>query len=113
MQTQRIGVLTSGGDCPGLNAVLQGVTKAAEKLRWQVIGFQDGFEGLLPASRKFGAMVSYQNYEISDAPIADAVNCLRLVAPDHQLVKTAPEVGISFGDVEAEVEIAETAYSLT
>jgi phosphofructokinase-like protein len=51
MQTQRIGVLTSGGDCPGLNAVLRGVTKAAEKLRWQVIGFQDGFEGLLPPSR--------------------------------------------------------------
>jgi phosphofructokinase-like protein len=51
MQTERIGVLTSGGDCPGLNAVLRGVTKAAEKLRWQVIGFQDGFEGLLPPSR--------------------------------------------------------------
>jgi ATP-dependent phosphofructokinase / diphosphate-dependent phosphofructokinase len=48
MRTQRIGVLTSGGDCPGLNAVLRGVTKAAEKLGWQVIGFQDGFEGLLP-----------------------------------------------------------------
>jgi ATP-dependent phosphofructokinase / diphosphate-dependent phosphofructokinase len=51
MQTQRIGVLTSGGDCPGLNAVLRGVTKAAENLRWQVIGFQDGFEGLLPPRR--------------------------------------------------------------
>ena len=48
MHIQRIGVLTSGGDCPGLNAVLRGVTKAAEKLGWQVIGFEDGFEGLLP-----------------------------------------------------------------
>ena len=44
----RIGVLTSGGDCPGLNAVLRGVVLAAEKLRWEVIGFKDGFEGLLP-----------------------------------------------------------------
>jgi 6-phosphofructokinase len=51
MPTQRIGVLTSGGDCPGLNAVLRGVTKAAENLRWQVIGFQDGFVGLLPPTR--------------------------------------------------------------
>jgi ATP-dependent phosphofructokinase / diphosphate-dependent phosphofructokinase len=50
MQTKRIGVLTSGGDCPGLNAVLRGVARAAEKLHWQVIGFQDGFEGLLPPS---------------------------------------------------------------
>jgi len=40
----RIGILTSGGDCPGLNAVLRGVIKAAEKLGWQVIGFLDGFE---------------------------------------------------------------------
>jgi 6-phosphofructokinase 1 len=44
----RIGVLTSGGDCPGLNAVLRGVVLAAEKLGWEVVGFQDGFEGLLP-----------------------------------------------------------------
>ena len=44
----RIGVLTSGGDCPGLNAVLRGVVLAATKLGWEVIGFRDGFEGLLP-----------------------------------------------------------------
>src|SRR4051812_30627825 len=44
----RIGVLTSGGDCPGLNAVLRGVTLAADKLGWEVVGFRDGFEGLLP-----------------------------------------------------------------
>jgi phosphofructokinase-like protein len=51
MFSKRIGVLTSGGDCPGLNAVLRGVTKAAEKLNWQVIGFRDGFEGLLPPAQ--------------------------------------------------------------
>lgn len=44
----RIGVLTSGGDCPGLNAVLRGVALAADKLSFEVIGFKDGFEGLLP-----------------------------------------------------------------
>jgi ATP-dependent phosphofructokinase / diphosphate-dependent phosphofructokinase len=44
----RIGVLTSGGDCPGLNAVLRGVVLAAERLGWDVVGFRDGFEGLLP-----------------------------------------------------------------
>ncbi|MBA2242381.1 MAG: 6-phosphofructokinase [Chthoniobacterales bacterium] len=44
----RVGVLTSGGDCPGLNAVLRGVALAAEKLNLEVLGFLDGFEGLLP-----------------------------------------------------------------
>jgi phosphofructokinase-like protein len=44
----RIGILNSGGDCPGLNAVIHGVVGAANKLGWEVIGFKDGFEGLLP-----------------------------------------------------------------
>jgi 6-phosphofructokinase 1 len=41
----RTGVLTSGGDCPGLNAVLRAVVLAADKLGWEVVGFRDGFEG--------------------------------------------------------------------
>jgi 6-phosphofructokinase 1 len=45
---KRIGVLTSGGDCPGLNAVIRGVVRAATNANWEVIGFHDGFEGLLP-----------------------------------------------------------------
>ena len=44
----RIGILNSGGDCPGLNAVIHGVVGAANGLGWEVIGFRDGFEGLLP-----------------------------------------------------------------
>lgn len=48
MPKTRIGVLTSGGDCPGLNAVLRGVSRAADKLGWEVVGFRDGYEGLLP-----------------------------------------------------------------
>lgn len=43
----RIGVLNSGGDCPGLNAVIEGVVGAAYNRNWEVIGFHDGFEGLL------------------------------------------------------------------
>src|SRR5437899_954565 len=48
MKKKRIGILTSGGDCPGLNAVLRGVVRAASHLDWKVIGFRNGFEGLLP-----------------------------------------------------------------
>jgi ATP-dependent phosphofructokinase / diphosphate-dependent phosphofructokinase len=47
MSKKRIGVLTSGGDCPGLNAVLRGIYCAAEELGWEVLGFRDGFEGML------------------------------------------------------------------
>lgn len=44
----RIGVLTGGGDAPGLNAVIRGVVKAASQLDWEVLGFERGYEGLLP-----------------------------------------------------------------
>ena len=43
----RIGVLTGGGDCPGLNAVIRGVTKPAQDYGMTVYGIRDGFEGLV------------------------------------------------------------------
>jgi 6-phosphofructokinase len=45
---KRVGVLTAGGDSPGLNAVLRGVGKAAiDCYGMEVIGFRDGFRGLM------------------------------------------------------------------
>jgi 6-phosphofructokinase len=45
---KRIGVLTGGGDAPGLNAVLRAVVRTAEKVyEAEVIGVLDGFKGLL------------------------------------------------------------------
>ena len=44
---RRIGILTGGGDCPGLNAVIRGVTKPAEDYGMSVYGIIDGFEGLV------------------------------------------------------------------
>ena len=46
--TKKIGILTAGGDSPGLNAALRGVGKAAHGLYgMDVIGFLDGFSGML------------------------------------------------------------------
>lgn len=45
---KRIGVLTGGGDCPGLNAVIRAVVKTAINVyHSQVVGIEDGFEGLI------------------------------------------------------------------
>jgi phosphofructokinase-like protein len=45
---KRIGVLTGGGDCPGLNAVIRAVTKTAIwKHGIEVVGIEDGFQGLI------------------------------------------------------------------
>jgi 6-phosphofructokinase 1 len=45
---RKIGVLTGGGDCPGLNAVLRAVVKTAiGRCNYEVIGFKDGYHGLV------------------------------------------------------------------
>jgi 6-phosphofructokinase 1 len=48
---KRIGVLTGGGDAPGLNAVIRAVVKAAFNSGIEVIGLEDSFDGLLDTSR--------------------------------------------------------------
>lgn len=46
----RLGVLTGGGDCPGLNAVIRGVVrKAAKTYGDEVLGFRDGWKGVMDA----------------------------------------------------------------
>jgi 6-phosphofructokinase 1 len=43
----RIGILTGGGDCPGLNGVIRAVTlHARNTFGWEVVGIRNGFEGL-------------------------------------------------------------------
>ena len=45
---RRIGILTSGGDCPGLNAAIRGVTRAAYELfDAEIVGIHDGYRGLI------------------------------------------------------------------
>ena len=49
--SKRIGVVTGGGDCPGLNAVIRAVAKASAKRGWECIGILGGYEGLLEPQR--------------------------------------------------------------
>ena len=45
---RRIGILTSGGDCPGLNAAIRGVARAAyEMFDAEIVGIMDGYRGLI------------------------------------------------------------------
>jgi ATP-dependent phosphofructokinase / diphosphate-dependent phosphofructokinase len=51
MSVKRIGVLTGGGDAPGLNAVIRAVVKAATNCNCETIGLEDSFDGLIEAGR--------------------------------------------------------------
>ncbi len=61
-----IGILNSGGDCPGINAVIEGYVAAAYSRGWRVIGFHDGFEGLLPVvgGRRYEVLNLYKTHKI-------------------------------------------------
>ncbi len=48
---KRIAMLTSGGDAPGLNAVIRAAVKSGESLGYEMLGIEDGFEGLIGTPR--------------------------------------------------------------
>ena len=47
MSARRIGICTGGGDCPGLNAAIRAVVLQGTRLGLEVVGIEDGFDGLL------------------------------------------------------------------
>ena len=42
-----IGILTGGGDCPGLNAVIRAVVRSADAEGWDCVGVLEGWRGLV------------------------------------------------------------------
>ncbi len=59
---KRIGILTSGGDCPGLNAAIRGVVRAAYTLfDVEVIGIRDGFRGLIEGDYQIMTQPQFSN----------------------------------------------------
>jgi phosphofructokinase-like protein len=49
--SKRVGIVVGGGDCPGLNAVIRSVAKAAAQRGWESIGILGGYDGLLPPGK--------------------------------------------------------------
>src|SRR5580698_8523873 len=47
MSLMKIGIVTGGGDCPGLNAVIRAVAKTAAKRGWETLGILGSYDGLL------------------------------------------------------------------
>ncbi len=57
---RKIGVLTGGGDCPGLNAVIRAVVRNSIKYNWDIIGIKNGWKGLIE-----GDIVLLTDYSVS------------------------------------------------
>jgi 6-phosphofructokinase 1 len=57
---KKIGILTGGGDCPGLNAVIRAVVRKSIKYNWENIGIKNGWKGLIE-----GQMELLSDYSVS------------------------------------------------
>jgi len=44
---EKVGVLTGGGDCPGLNSVIRAVQRCSQQEGWQILGFRNGWKGVV------------------------------------------------------------------
>lgn len=57
---KKVGVLTGGGDCPGLNAVIRAVVRTSIQYDWEIIGIKNGWRGLIE-----GEMELLSDYSVS------------------------------------------------
>ena len=61
----RIGILTGGGDVPGLNACIRSVVLSADALGWQVTGFRRGWEGVMGIDPADPASIAANSLELN------------------------------------------------
>ncbi len=84
MEIKKIGVLTSGGDSPGMNATIRAVVRTAKAKGIDVMGIFDGYKGLLA-----GDMIEMTAKTVSDiiqrgGTILQTARCKEFMLPEYQ-----------------------------
>ena len=73
----KVGVLTGGGDCPGLNAVIRAVARRSFQRRHEVVGVRDGWRGLveheLEGLAEAGEQDEFGHVRLSQRGVGDAL----------------------------------------
>jgi 6-phosphofructokinase 1 len=101
---RRIGIMTGGGDAPGLNAVIRAfVKRGVGQLGWEVIGIEDSFNGLLDTPRRlqFLTMRSCQGLLHRGGTILGTTNRGNPFAypmPDGSVANRADDIAQAFRD---------------
>ena len=96
----RVGVLTGGGDCPGLNAVIRAVTKSLiGQGQCEVIGIEDGFQGLMETTPRVQALSWDQVSGIlhrggTILGTSNSANPLRDAAAKEQVARNVKALGL-------------------
>jgi ATP-dependent phosphofructokinase / diphosphate-dependent phosphofructokinase len=72
---KKIAVLTSGGDCPGLNSVLRAVVTRAEHYNWEVCGIYNGLDGFIDAKEPRYRPLSTKDLNFYETRIGSSILC--------------------------------------
>lgn len=93
---KRIGLLTSGGDAPGMNACIRSVVRSAIYFGMEVYGIQRGYQGLIDDDMIKMEMRSVSNIVQMGGTMLRTARCLEMLTPEGQqkAVKTLKERGI-------------------
>ncbi len=83
-EIKKIGVLTSGGDAPGMNAAIRSVVRTALSHDMKVMGIRNGYKGLLA-----GDVVELKSKDVSDiiqrgGTILQTARCKEFMRPEYQ-----------------------------
>ena len=93
--TKKIAINIGAGYTPGVNSIIMGAALAAQKLGWEVVGIQDGFEGLLfPDRYSDGGLINLgpEVIERLNPAGSDALGTSASIDPFH--VRTVNEFGM-------------------
>jgi hypothetical protein len=88
--SKHIGIITGGGDCPGLNAVIRAVAKAAAMRGCETLGIRGGYEGLLeprqPMSTRTRTKAALSKFSLMNAPVSSFLRpfLCRGIAPGYK-----------------------------
>ena len=100
---KRIGIMTGGGDCPGLNAVIRAVVKTAHnEYGMEVIGFKDGYEGLIENrymnidSKSVSGLLSLGGTILGTSNRADPFNFPVLQGDDYVYLDRSSQAVLNF-----------------
>ena len=98
---KKIGILTSGGDAPGMNAVINGVVTAASELEIEVVGFVNGYDGLInnevmPLPISYVKQINADIYQISDPELMGMVDEIKKMNKKVIVFGAGPKVGRCF-----------------
>ena len=109
---KRVGILTSGGDCPGLNATIRGVAKALYARMGdnvEIVGILNGYSGLINGDPMLYSIILQKNswQEFVELRSVIDIGTLNIIIQRNDITSFLPDLYRTFGELSAEMHSPE------